>query len=208
MFQVLFPRKKTLRLNFLTGSLLQWGGGWWAVFLGPMRKWRRSDWAEGKAGMWYCHIRLRLSHGAIKCWNVFAGSYQTGEWRRHLYTRTLIIWCKSCFPGGSVVKNLPAKAGAPGDKSEIPGSGRSPGGENGNPLQYSCLENPMNIGAWWAIIHGVSKSWTWLSMHACTLLVKYLFPLCEKRYLTISTVPYLPVSTSCSSFLLVCSLSC
>ena len=95
--------------------------------------------------------------------NVFAGSYQIGEWRRRLYTRTLIIWCKSCFPGGSVVKNLPAKAGAPGDKSEIPGSGRSPGGENGNPLQYSCLGNPIDRGAWWAIVHWVTNSWMWLS---------------------------------------------
>ena len=42
----------------------------------------------------------------------------------------------------------------------IPGSGRSPGGGRGNPLQYSCLENPMDTGAWWATVHGVSKSWT------------------------------------------------
>ena len=41
----------------------------------------------------------------------------------------------------------------------IPGSGRSPGGECGNPLQYSCLENPMDRGAWWATVDGVSKSW-------------------------------------------------
>ena len=42
----------------------------------------------------------------------------------------------------------------------IPGSGRSPGGGHGNPLQYSCLENPMDRGAWWAIEHGVAKNWT------------------------------------------------
>ena len=48
-------------------------------------------------------------------------------------------------PGGSVVKNPPANAG---DMGLIPGSGRSPGGENGNPLQYSYLENPMDRGAW------------------------------------------------------------
>ena len=58
------------------------------------------------------------------------------------------------FPGGSVVKNLPAKAG---DVSSICRSGRSPGEENGNPLQYSCLVNPMDIGAWWAALHGVAK---------------------------------------------------
>ena len=50
----------------------------------------------------------------------------------------------------------------------IPGSGRSPGGENGNPLQYSCLENPMDRGAWLTIVHGVIKSETRLSVHMCT----------------------------------------
>ena len=52
------------------------------------------------------------------------------------------------FPGGSVVKNLPANAGASGDVGSIPGSGRFPGGGNGNPLQYSCLGNLMDRGAW------------------------------------------------------------
>ena len=51
------------------------------------------------------------------------------------------------FPGGSVVKNLPASAGDMGDAGSIPGWGRSPGEENGYPLQYSCLENPMDRGA-------------------------------------------------------------
>ena len=64
------------------------------------------------------------------------------------------------FPGGSVVKNLPADAG---DTGLIPGSGRSPGGGNGSPLQSSCLENPLDRGAWWATVHGVTKSWTRLS---------------------------------------------
>ena len=56
------------------------------------------------------------------------------------------------------------------DSDLIPGSGSSPGGGNGNPLQYSCLENSMNRGAWQATVHGVAKSWIWLSdlagMHA------------------------------------------
>ena len=59
------------------------------------------------------------------------------------------------FPGGAVVKNLPAKAG---DAGLIPGSGRLPGGGNGNPLQYSCLENSMDRGAWQAIVRGVRLS--------------------------------------------------
>ena len=58
------------------------------------------------------------------------------------------------FPGGSVIKNPPADAG---DENLIPGSGRSPREEKGNPLQYSCLGNPMDRGAWWATTHGVAK---------------------------------------------------
>ena len=67
--------------------------------------------------------------------------------------------------GGSVVKNLPASAGDTGDASSVPGSGRSPGGRTGNLLQYSCLENSMDRGAWWATIHGIPKNLTWLSAH-------------------------------------------
>ena len=65
-----------------------------------------------------------------------------------------------CFPGGSDGKVSAWNAGDPG---LIPGSGRSPGAENSNPLQYSCLENPMDGGAWWATVQGVAKSRTQLS---------------------------------------------
>ena len=65
------------------------------------------------------------------------------------------------FPGSSVVKNLPADAGYTG---LIPGSGRSPGEGNGNPLQYSCLGDPMDRGVWWATVHGVAKGWTWFGV--------------------------------------------
>ena len=61
------------------------------------------------------------------------------------------------FPGSSEVK---ASACNTGELGSIPGLGRSPGEGNGNPLQYSCLENPMDRGAWWAILHGVAKSRT------------------------------------------------
>ena len=70
------------------------------------------------------------------------------------------------FPGSSVIKNLPASAG---DADLIPGSGKSPEEGNNNPLQYSCLGNPMDRRVWWAIVHRVSKSETRLtqwSMHA------------------------------------------
>ena len=55
------------------------------------------------------------------------------------------------FPGGSVVKNPPARAADTGDVGSIPELGRFPGEGNGNPLQYSCLENPMDRGAWWGL---------------------------------------------------------
>ena len=57
-----------------------------------------------------------------------------------------------------VVKNPPANAGDVRDVGLIPGSGRFPGGEHSNPLQYFCLENPMDRGVWWAIVHRVAKS--------------------------------------------------
>ena len=79
------------------------------------------------------------------------------------------------FPGGSVVKNLLAKAG---DSGSVSGLGRSHGEGNGNPLQYSCLENPMDRGAWWATVHGVSKRQTRLynqhsAIKSCVVVFQY-----------------------------------
>ena len=62
------------------------------------------------------------------------------------------------FPGGLVAKNLPASARDSGDRGLIPGSGRFTEGGNGNLLQYSCLENPMDRGAWWASLHSQSDT--------------------------------------------------
>ena len=64
------------------------------------------------------------------------------------------------FPNGSVGKKSTCNAGDTGDGSLIPGSGRSPGGGNGNPLQYSCLKHPMERGAWRTSVHGIAKSQT------------------------------------------------
>ena len=64
------------------------------------------------------------------------------------------------FPGGTVVKNLPASSGDIRDTGSIPESGRAPGGGHGNPLQHSCLENPMDRGDWQAMVQGVAKSRT------------------------------------------------
>ena len=70
------------------------------------------------------------------------------------------------FPRGSVVKNLLANAGDVRDLGSVPGLGRSPGGGNGNPVQFSCLGNPMDRGVWWATVHEVTKSRTRLNTHA------------------------------------------
>ena len=64
------------------------------------------------------------------------------------------------FPSGSAVKESTCNAGAVGDMGSIPELGKYPGGGYGNPLQYSCLDNPMDRGAWWATVHRVAKSWT------------------------------------------------
>ena len=69
------------------------------------------------------------------------------------------IFC-TAFPGSSVVKNLLASAGATEDTGSVPGLGRSPGGGDGNPLQYSCQDNPMDRGAWLATVH-----WVWRVRH-------------------------------------------
>ena len=75
------------------------------------------------------------------------------------------------FPGGSEVK---VSACNVGDLGSIPGLGRSTGEGNGNPLQYSCLENPMDRGAWWATVHGVTESRTQLSNFTYLLMTKLM----------------------------------
>jgi len=79
------------------------------------------------------------------------------------------------FPGGSNGKESTYNARDTGDMGMIPGLGRSPGGGNSNPIQYSCLENPMGRGAWWAAVHRVTKSWTQLKLlcthaHVCVCI--------------------------------------
>ena len=87
-----------------------------------------------------------------------------------------------CFPGGSVVKvHLPKQEGI-GDAGLIPGSWRSLGEGKDNPLQYSCLKNPMDRRAWWATVHGVIKSQTGLSKWVYTHDALCLLSPSEKRY--------------------------
>ena len=80
-----------------------------------------------------------------------------------------------------MVKNSPANAGGVRDSGSIPGSGRSPGGGHGNPLQYSCLENSMDRGAWLAVVHGVAKSQTWLKRLITSNLALLCYGLRNRR---------------------------
>ena len=95
---------------------------------------------------------------------------------RSLHTYSFLL---QSFPGGSDSKASTCNLG---DLGSIPESGRSPGEGNGNPLQYSCLENPMDGGAWQSTVHGVSKSQTWLSdftftsCHRASLMLQWRTP--------------------------------
>ena len=87
------------------------------------------------------------------------------------------------FPGGAVVKNPPAKTGDARDVGSIPGSGRSPGGGTGNSLQYSCLKNSMDRGAWRATAHGVTKTQSWLNEHSkCNIINIYMISYISKIF--------------------------
>ena len=105
------------------------------------------------------------------------GLHSTGSQRvRHDWATSLSL------SGGSEVK---ASACNVGDLGSVPRSGRSPGEGSGNPLQYSCLENPMDGGAWWATVHGVTKSWTRLRTERLRFLSFFSWldqcP-CKKKY--------------------------
>ena len=111
---------------------------------------------------------MQINHCPYKCfspsvifgdWLVKAGFFPTIELKR----LGLCSWGPS--QGALLVENPPASAGHMRDAGLIPGSRRSPGGGHGNPLQYSCLESPMDRGAWRAAVHKVAKSRTWLESH-------------------------------------------
>ena len=102
----------------------------------------------------------------------------------HVCWKYYIILCYLGFPSGSAGKESVCNAGASGVRGSISGSVRSPGGGNGNPLQYSCLENPMDRAAWWAAVHGVAKSWIQLSDFTFT----FHFHALEKEMATHSSV--------------------
>ena len=110
--------------------------------------------------MWInCFILEHTFHSACFSWSLLISSFHIRIWG---------------FPSGTVRKNTPVHEGDAGDTGLIPGLGRCRGGGHGNSLQRSCLENPMDRGAWRAPVHRTAKSQTWLSTHACRGLKKTL----------------------------------
>ena len=102
-----------------------------------------------------------------------------------------------------VVKNPPANAGDLQAMGLIPGSGRPPGGGKGSPLQCSCLENPMDRGAWWAAVHRVTKSWTrlkWLSAHT-RALVNWILLIRDALQISSQICLYFQTSFTCIHWL-------
>ena len=97
----------------------------------------------------------------------------------------MVLWASQV---ALVVKNLPSNAGDTRDMGLIPGSRRFPGVENGTQLQCACLENSMSRKAWWATVHGSTKSRTWLSDWACTHTYNLVWSSISLR-LNISSIP-------------------
>ena len=114
-----------------------------------MKQWFSRQWMLENKGQWWLRDEKQM------LWVL--RSPQRNVWREALG--------HGCFPSGSLAKNSPAITGVLG---LIPGSGRSPGGRHGNPLQYSCLGNAMDRGARWDTVHGVARSQMWLSTLAHT----------------------------------------
>ena len=128
--------------------------------------WTVNRWHSNKG---FCGQKCLKNNGLKKVNHVlFSFSFPV-----RLSEPLLCLWASQV---ALVVKNLPANAGVVREAGFIPGSGRSPGGGHGNPLQYSCLENPMVRGAWWATIYRVVKSWTRLKQLSTLCLWAYEFP--------------------------------
>ena len=110
-------------------------------------------WGEGNGNPLQCSCLENPRDGGA-WWAAVSGVAQSRTWLKRLSSSS------SSNPGGSVGNNLHADASDEGSRSRLR---RSHGKANGNPLQYSCLENRMDRRAWWATVHGVAKSQTWLS---------------------------------------------
>ena len=105
---------------------------------------------SAKAHFFCC---LEVKYGSLGC-SIFCPD--TGPFLDYEYSKDWYLLL-ICFPGGSDGEESACNAG---DLGSIPGLGRSPREENGDPLQYSYLKNSMDRGVWWAIVYGVTKSWT------------------------------------------------
>ena len=105
-----------------------------------------------------------------------------------VYSKFKILFIPLGFPGGPEVK---ASAWNAGDLGLIPGSGRSPGEGNDNPFQYSCLENPMEGGTWWATVHGVAKSDTTERIHFTLYFYQNIRPEVWHFQIPLSQIYYL-----------------
>ena len=118
-----------------------------------------------------CWVQPAVTEQRSRMWFRVGKFWWRKRMRKDLHVRNTYlhyVYTFMGFLGGAVVKNSPASAGDARDLGSIPGLGRSPGGGNGNPLQYSCLGNRMDRGAWWATVHVVTESRTWLSTHTHT----------------------------------------
>ena len=135
---------------------------------------------------------IRELYSKRYCKKLFWLKINDNQWCIHVFTSIYL----SGFSGSSVVKNLPANAGNTGVAGLIPGLGRSSGGRNGNPLQFSCLENPMDRGAWWPVVCGVAKNW--IQLRTYRLNTRAWEWICEDSWLIL---PKLGLILFCSLWL-------
>ena len=140
----------------------------------------------------------KATHSSILAWRIPGTVQSMGSQRVGHNWANFTMYVKG-FSGSSVVKNPSVNAGDAGDRGCIPGSGSSPGEGNGNPVQYSHLENSMDREVWQATVHGITKSQTWLSHRALTGRCKSLGSL--KSFFPCASQLLGPVS--CVSFLRV-----
>ena len=172
VFITVFILKPILSNRSVTTPAFFWCLFTWNVFFHPLTfslcmslhlKWVSCR--QNIHGSWFC------IHSASVCLLVIAFNSFSFKVITNMYA--LIGACQVAI----VVRNLSDNAGDVRDTGSVSGLGRSPGGEHGNPFQYSCLKNPMGRGAWQATAHSVAKSWTqlkWLSTH----LRMFLLPFC------------------------------
>ena len=113
--------------------------------------------------------RLLYEQGRYSKWT----TSEEGQSKLHGVLPSVVLWLRG-FPNGSYGKESACNAKVIGDSGLIPGLGRFPGGGNGNPLQYYCLENSMDRGTYRATVHGVAQSWTWLKQLSTALMNPYV----------------------------------